>query len=152
MDAVISRISGGDQIQRGHMQTGRTGCVGEFQRHNDELLAFAVDDIGFEFVGNNQPFGKLVRETGLPKLCDVFRRYLFLHYFYRTWGSHEARLWETLQKDAGAKEVIAMSMRCIDSCEILSRARDPIGLSPGLLLSDERIDHYGVSRTVYQSR
>ena len=46
--------------------------VGEFQRHNDELLGFAVDDIRFEFVGDNQPPRKLVQETGLPKLRTIY--------------------------------------------------------------------------------
>ena len=57
--------------------------------------------------------------------------------------------WEALE----AKEkMIAMSVSCVDSCQILSCGGDPIGLSPSLFLSDKRIHHHGISQTVDESR
>src|SRR5260370_3221681 len=152
MHAVIRCIPSGNQFKRWYVQTCCPRGVREPKRHHNQSFAFQFDTICPEFLGKHKALRELIRETRFPELRHKLRRASLLHHLNRTVRGNKARFREAIQNDAYPKEVIAVPVSRINSCEIFPRGSDPIGLSPALLHRANAIDQHGVSQAVDQCR
>src|SRR6266852_7675962 len=101
------------------MKAGRVSCVGESKRHTDQIVAFQIDDVSGQLLGNCKMTGNLAGKTRIPIRRERLWRCLLAHNLNHIRPRDKAGTWESLQNCAGAKEMIAVAMGGVDRRQIL---------------------------------
>src|SRR5262249_30834644 len=128
--------------------TGRVVSVGMAQFHSDQLMPFQIDDVSFELFSDDQSVRNLAWESCLPDLLEGFWRGILAHHLHSVGRGDCFRIWEALEKSAGAKPMVSMTVCNVDGCQVLASCGNPICQRVGLLDRHERIHQDGVPRAV----
>ncbi|MDX6364842.1 MAG: hypothetical protein QOC85_3873 [Streptomyces sp.] len=76
--------------------------------------------------------------------------HLLVHQLHRLWCRDRARTREAVQQDAQTEEVIEVSVRDVDGCEVAMLQRNPIRERLGLCDGGQGVHQHRVVLTVYQ--
>src|SRR6266849_3927150 len=108
------------------MKAGRASRIGESEWHTDQIVAFQIDDVSSQLLGNCKMTGNLAGKTRIPKRRERLWRCLLAHDLNHFRPRDETGTWKSIQNRAGAKEMIAMPVGGVDGRQILSAGRNPI--------------------------
>src|SRR6267154_3247830 len=92
------------------MKTGRVSSIGESKRHTDQIVAFQIDDVSRQLLGNCKMAGNLAGKTRIPKRSERLWRCLLAHNVNHSRRRDKTGSWKSLQNGTGAKEMIAVAM------------------------------------------
>src|SRR5712671_2143613 len=127
------------------MKAGGVSGIGESKRHTDQIVAFQIDDVSGQLLGNCKMTGNLPGKTRIPKCSERLWRCLLTHNLNHIRPRDKAGTWKSLQNCAGAKEMIAVAMRGVDRRQILSARHNPIRQGPCLLDRNRSVDQDSVA-------
>src|SRR5690349_12785430 len=88
--------------------------------------------------------GNLAGKTRIPKRIERLWRCLLAHKLNHLRARDKAGTWKSLQNCTGAKEMIAVAMRRVDSRQILSARPNPIREGSSLLDCNRGVDQDSV--------
>src|SRR5215510_5679000 len=110
-------------------------------------MAFKVNYISLELLGDHQPVRNLVRKACLPEFEDVWGGML-AHDFHNIGHCDSSCIWESFKKSADSKPMVSMTVCNVDGCQVLTPGCDPICQSTGLLDRHEGIYQDGVPHAI----
>src|SRR6266849_6517785 len=144
MNAVVDGIPRYDQTDGRNVKAGCASSVGESKRHTDQIVAFQIDDVSGQLLGNCKMTGNLAGKTRIPKCSERLWRCLLAHNLNHIRPRDKTGTWKTLQNCTGAEEMIAVAMSGVDRRQILSTRRNPTCQGTCLLDRNRGVDQDGV--------
>src|SRR5688572_8092791 len=94
--------------------------------HCDQVAPFEIDLISLELLSDHGPVRDLARKPRLPEALEELWRGLLAHESYNIGCGDCSGIGETIQERSYAKEMVAVTVCDIDSCQVLAACRDPI--------------------------
>src|SRR5260370_23757981 len=144
MNAVVGGITRYDQTDGRNVKAGGVSSIGESEWHTDQIVAFQVNDVSGQLLGNCKMAGNLAGKTRIPKRSERLWRCLLAHNPNHFGPRDEAGIGKSFQNCSDAKEMIAVAMGGVDRRQILSAGRNPIRQGMRLLDGNRGVDEDSV--------
>src|SRR5260221_6321206 len=126
MDVVVGGVSGGYEADGRDMQTGRVVGISVPEVGCDKVVAFEIDHMSLELVGDHEATRNLTRIARVPEGRDELRRGLLAHDGHHSGCCDGSGTGETLLERPDAKEKVPLAMREIDSSQVLTAPLNPL--------------------------
>src|SRR5258708_40279997 len=152
MDIVVGGVSGGYEADGRDMQTGRVVGISVPEGGCDKVVAFEIDHMSLELVGDHEAPWDLTRIARVPESRDELRRGLLAHDGHHSGCCDGSGTGETLPERSDAKEVVPVAVRDIDRGQVLTARRDPLHQRVCLLAGEKVVDEDGIPLAIDQGR